>query len=113
MRGKTDWDRLRALTDDDVAQAANSDPDALLLTDQELFEFRPVTSVDRIEVKKIRERLQLSQVQFALFFGVSVRTIQEWEQGRRIPNATSRNFLRVVEYAPHVVQAALLKRKRR
>lgn len=55
----------------------------------------------------IRNKLHLSQKEFANYFGVSVRTIQEWEQHRRKPTATARNFLKVIEHQPKAVQKAL------
>jgi DNA-binding transcriptional regulator YiaG len=107
MRDKTNLEALGALTECEIQAAAMSDPDLPLLSDRELERFKPVLPVDDIDVRKIRKKLHLSQEKFAIFFGVSKRTIQEWEQHRKRPNATSRNFLRVVEYAPDVVQRAL------
>ncbi len=107
MNDKTDWAALKKMTDSEIELAAKSDPDAPLLSDYELSQFKRVKPVQEIDVREIRTKLHLSQEKFAIFFGVSKRTIQEWEQHRKRPNATSRNFLRVVEYAPDVVQRAL------
>lgn len=41
--------------------------------------------LDRIDIRQIRERYQLTQEQFAVMLGISVRTLRNWEQGRRIP----------------------------
>jgi putative transcriptional regulator len=106
-RDKTDWETLKNMTEDDIERAANSDPDNPLLSEHELKQFKRVSPVQDIDVKDIRTKLHLSQDEFAIFFGVSKRTIQEWEQHRKRPNATSRNFLRVVEFAPGIVQKAL------
>jgi putative transcriptional regulator len=46
-------------------------------------------------VATIRERTGLSQGQFAALLGVSVRTLQEWEQGRRAPSGAARTLLLV------------------
>lgn len=46
-------------------------------------------------VSAIRERTGLSQSAFAQLLGVSVRTLQEWEQGRRHPTGAARTLLRV------------------
>ncbi|WP_263078913.1 type II toxin-antitoxin system MqsA family antitoxin [Endozoicomonas sp. Mp262] len=54
--------------------------------------------------KTIREKLQLSQSAFASFMGVSVRTLQDWEQGRRNPQGPAKALLRVVEQHPEVFQ---------
>lgn len=51
--------------------------------------------------KKIREKLQLSQTEFANLMGVSVRTLQDWEQGRRIPKGPAKSLLRIAEQNPN------------
>lgn len=50
----------------------------------------------------IREKLKLSQSAFASLMGVSTRTIQDWEQGRRKPQGPARSLLRVAEQHPEV-----------
>ena len=57
--------------------------------------------------KQIRERLGLSQSRFAAIIGVSVRTIQNWEQGRRQPEGPAKALLRVVDRDPEAVLHAL------
>lgn len=52
--------------------------------------------------RKIRARLELSQVAFAGLMGVSVRTIQEWEQGRRKPSGPASALLRIAEQYPEI-----------
>ena len=59
------------------------------------------------DVRKIRDRLGLSQSQFALLIGVSVSTLQNWEQGRRHPEGPARALLRVAETHPDAVRDAL------
>ena len=107
MKDKTNWNALKNMTEKEIAQAAQSDPDAPLLSEEQLNHFKRVHPAQDIDVREIRTKLHLSQEKFAMFFGVSKRTIQEWEQHRKQPNAASRNFLRVVEYAPNIVQEAL------
>jgi putative transcriptional regulator len=51
----------------------------------------------------IREKLNLSQSAFAMLMGVSVRTIQDWEQGRRTPQGPARALLRVAEQHPEAL----------
>lgn len=50
----------------------------------------------------IREKLDLSQDAFASLIGVSIRTVQDWEQGRREPQGPAKSLLRVAEQHPEV-----------
>ncbi|MDX2145246.1 MAG: helix-turn-helix domain-containing protein [Rhodospirillaceae bacterium] len=59
------------------------------------------------DVKDIRARLSLSQSQFAKRFGLNVRTVQDWEQGRKVPDQPARVLLRVIEKNPAAVSRAL------
>lgn len=59
------------------------------------------------DVKAIRKRLGLSQSRFAAMIGVSPRTLQGWEQGRREPEGPAKALLRVVDRAPELVLHAL------
>lgn len=54
-----------------------------------------------------RQRLGLSQSQFAALLGVSARTLQDWEQGRREPSGAARALLRVAAVRPDAVHEAL------
>jgi len=51
-------------------------------------------------VAMIRERTGLSQARFAQLLGVSVRTLQEWEQGRRTPSGAARTLLEIAHKNP-------------
>ena len=51
-------------------------------------------------VASIRERTGLSQARFAELLGVSVRTLQEWEQGRRAPSGAARTLLLIAAKNP-------------
>ncbi|HEV3238169.1 MAG TPA: NadS family protein [Gemmataceae bacterium] len=64
-------------------------------------EFAPV------DVKAIRQRLRKSQTEFARMIGVSVATLQNWEQGRRRPEGPARALLQVAAINPEAVAAAL------
>jgi putative transcriptional regulator len=54
-------------------------------------------------VSSIRERTGLSQTRFAQVLGVSVRTLQDWEQGRRAPSGAARTLLMVAAKNPRVL----------
>ena len=68
-----------------------------------------VTQIAAVDVKAIRQRLGKSQSEFANLIGVSVSTLQNWEQGRRQPVGPARALLRVAAESPEVVAAALSK----
>ena len=55
------------------------------------------------DVQEIRERLGLSQSAFAALLGVSTRTLQDWEQGRRQPTGAARSLLRVADRHPEAL----------
>lgn len=54
-------------------------------------------------VAAIRERTGLSQPRFAELLGVSVRTLQEWEQGRRAPSGAARTLLMIAAKNPRTL----------
>ncbi len=101
-KDRTDWDRLDKMTDEEVEAAALSDPDAQPMTDEELASmFRPRG------LRGLRKRLGLSQTGFAERFHINLRTLQDWEQGRRVPDQVARVYLRIIERNPDAVTAAL------
>lgn len=55
-------------------------------------------------VTAARQKSGLSQSQFAELMGVSLRTLQEWEQGRRNPSGAAKTLLRVAESHPEVLR---------
>ena len=55
------------------------------------------------DVQEIRDRLGLSQSAFAALLGVSTRTLQDWEQGRRQPTGAARALLRVADRHPEAL----------
>ena len=54
-------------------------------------------------ISEIRERTGLSQSQFSALLGVSVRTLQEWEQGRRAPSGAARTLLMIAATNPRAL----------
>ena len=63
---------------------------------------------DTIDVRAIRETIALSQSEFAELFGLSKRTLEHWEHGRRVPSGPARAFLTVIAREPEAVRRALL-----
>ncbi|MCB9474843.1 MAG: helix-turn-helix domain-containing protein [Candidatus Delongbacteria bacterium] len=60
-----------------------------------------------VDIKSIRARLGKSQPEFAQMIGVSVGTLRNWEQGRRIPDGPAMALLKVAAKHPEIVAAAL------
>jgi putative transcriptional regulator len=60
-----------------------------------------------VNVAALREKLGLSQEDFAAAFGVSLGTVRNWEQGRRQPEGPARALLAVIDKAPKAVMQAL------
>ncbi len=61
------------------------------------FELEPVA------IKEIRAQFELSQSQFAALIGVSIKTLQNWEQGRRRPDGAAQVLLQVASKHPEAV----------
>ena len=57
-------------------------------------------------VSETRARMGLSQSEFARLLGVSVRSLQEWEQGRRVPSGPARTLLAIAHKNPHLLLEA-------
>ena len=66
-----------------------------------------VFTYNAIDIRRLRESVKVSQSKFALMIGVSVDTVQNWEQGRRKPRGPAMALLRVFEKNPKVVVGAL------
>src|SRR5690348_6177916 len=64
-------------------------------------------AVDVPDAKKVREELRLSQSKFASLLGISVSTLQNWEQGRRTPEGPARVLLQVAAKHPESVWDAV------
>ena len=58
-------------------------------------------------VVALRKRMKLSRQKFADSFGLDVRAVQEWEQGRRVPDRAARVLLTVIDREPEAVVRAL------
>ena len=63
-----------------------------------------ITKVKVPEAAEARALVGLSQQDFALLLGVSARTLQDWEQGRREPTGAAKTLLRVAVSHPEVLR---------
>ncbi len=68
---------------------------------------RRVVLPDEVDVMRIRKEARMSQAEFARAFCINPRTLQEWEQGRRKPDATTRAYLAVIAKNRDAVLKAL------
>ncbi|MCH9691671.1 MAG: helix-turn-helix domain-containing protein [Gammaproteobacteria bacterium] len=66
-----------------------------------------VTKFPEPEVKSIREKMGLSQNRFAMLIGVSKRTLENWEQGRRHPTGPAKALLKILDADPKNAVRAL------
>jgi putative transcriptional regulator len=102
LEDKTDWARLREMTDEEVHAAAMNDPDARPMTDAEWQAARKVP-----RAKTLRRALGLTQEEFAARFQIPIGTLRDWEQGRAEPDQPARAYLRVIAADAQAVQRAL------
>ncbi|MDD5706816.1 MAG: NadS family protein [Kiritimatiellae bacterium] len=70
-------------------------------TPSRVYEIRPP------DIRMVRERLDVSQGEFAVMIGVSTRTLQNWEQGRRQPEGPAKALLTIASRNPSAVFDAL------
>jgi putative transcriptional regulator len=101
-RGRTDWRRIEAITDEEVLAAASSDPDAQPLTSEQLAQMRRAS-----RVKVLRQRLGMTQTEFAKAFHLPITTLRDWEQRRSTPDAPARALLLAIERDPEVMRRLL------
>jgi putative transcriptional regulator len=102
-QGDTDWDAVRAMSDEEVEARALADPDAQPLTDEQLAKMRRAVP----DLKRLRERLGLTQEEFARTYRLPLGTQRDWEQGRKMPDAPARAPLQVIEREPEAARRAL------
>jgi putative transcriptional regulator len=102
IESRTNWARVEAMTEEEIEANALSDPDNPPLTDEELARMRPVPNP-----RRIRERLKLTQEQFATRFEVPLGTLRDWEQGVSYPDSAAKTLLRVIDKDPEGVINAL------
>jgi len=101
-KSKTDWARVDAMTEEEIEASAREDPDAPLLTPDELAEMRRP-----VDPKAVRAATGLSQEAFAKTFLIPLGTVRDWEQGRSRPDRAAENYLRVIATDPEAAKRAV------
>lgn len=66
-----------------------------------------ITTVHPVDIRALREKLGMSQSQFANVFRVGLPTLRNWEQGRRAPRGPAQVLLRLIASEPKVIQKLL------
>ncbi|HSW40154.1 MAG TPA: hypothetical protein VLL97_11750 [Acidobacteriota bacterium] len=61
----------------------------------------------QVDASEIRKKSGLSQKDFSYKYGFELRALQEWEQGRRAPDKSSRILLSLIERAPEMIESIL------
>jgi putative transcriptional regulator len=99
---KTDWRAFDAMSAQERHRAAVSDPDAQPATAAQLARARRVPSV-----RALREKLKLTQEEFAARFHLPLGTVRDWEQGAHRPDRAAQVLLTVIAKDPEAVTRAL------
>ena len=104
-----DLAQSRTFTEAEIDAMAAAD--GSVWTDENLSEATRVYPVQTPEdVRDLRTRMGLSQAQFAQTFGLTLDTVQQYEQGRRRPSGPASTLLRVIDAEPDAVVRALKRR---
>jgi putative transcriptional regulator len=99
---KSDWRAFDAMGDQERHRAAASDPDAHPATAGQLARARRAPSV-----RALRQKLNLTQEQFAARFHLPLGTVRDWEQGAHRPDKAAQVLLTVIARDPDAVARAL------
>src|ERR1043166_8013124 len=102
ISSKTARRPLRAMTQQQIVAAAESDRDNRPLPPAELARMKLTP-----QVKIIRRALGISQEEFAARYHIPIGTLRDWEQGRVAPDQAARAYLTVIARNPEAVRRAL------
>ncbi|MEO8926502.1 MAG: XRE family transcriptional regulator [Caulobacteraceae bacterium] len=97
--GRTDWARLRALSDEERLAGALADPDAQPLTKEMLARAKRAN-----DIRAIRAGLGMTQARFSECYHVPLSTLRDWEQGRARPDAPARALLTAIANDPETMR---------
>ena len=99
IKGRVDWKRVRAMTEEEIERDLASDPDAA----------PPMSDVEvtAARVRWVRKTTGLTQEGFAARYRIPLGTLRDWEQGRSEPDQPARAYLRVIAAEPAAAAKAL------
>jgi len=91
----TDWTRIDAMTDNDIARQIPANPGAA------------PDMAPEIDVRDSRRAAGMTQARFAAAYDFSIRTVQEWERGAKRPSGPARTLLRAIKADSDGLRTAL------
>ncbi len=100
-----DWKALEALSDDEIAEQIRANPDAA--PDVSDWPVDRALLTEPLDVRAIRSRLKMTQVQFARTFDLNLAALRDWEQRRRAPRGPARTLLRIIDREPEAARRAI------
>lgn len=100
-RTRTDWDRVNAMSEEEIWANAMSDPDNPPFDEAEL------NAEWAAHIRGLRESTGLTQMSFSDQFRIPLGTLRDWEQGVSRPDAAARAYLQVIERETEAVLRAL------
>ena len=109
-RHEPDWAALDALTDEEIDAQIAADPD--VAPDMSDWPIEDAVFVEPVDVKAIRDKLGMSQEQFARTFCLNISSLRDWEQQRRMPRGPARALLRIIDREPAAARRALRAHRR-
>lgn len=102
-----DWERIDAMTDEDIKRQIAENPDAAPLPTAKMrlvWRMKSPRISTKYKVRLLRRALKLTRTEFGSAFGIPERTLQHWEQGTREPDEASLSYLAVIAEMPERVR---------
>lgn len=98
-----DWVKLEVTTEEEIGRHEAEDGAA----DFAMEDAVPIQRPARVDLRAVRQRLNLSQEDFASAFGLDIQVVRAWEKGEREPDQAARVLLAVIAREPDAVRRAL------
>lgn len=105
------WDRIRAMTDEDIARQIAENPDAAPDYAEPrarlVMRLKSKRRTAKYKVTLVRRALRLTRAEFSSAYGIPLRTLEKWEQGVRVPDQATLSYLVAIAAFPDKIGAAL------